>query len=152
MRQPLRLLPLVSLLACFGSDVKDVDDFGDDGSDGGSDGADGGGDGADGSNGPWEGGRSVQGEMAIDFADGSNIGVWDIDGGALDCSACRFAFEADFYNSDVEFTRALEADATGYVYTEYGEYWGYGGVTGNGSGAWTTYSADNYLYTGTFTY
>jgi len=152
MRLPLHLLPLIFAVACFGSDVKDVDDFGDDGSDGSSDGADGGGDGADGGGGPWQGGQSAGGELVVDFADGSNIGVWTIDGVTADCSGCRFALDADFYGSLSDFTRRVEAGADGYVYTDSGEYWGYGGVTGNGSAAWTTYDAGDYAYAGTFSY
>ena len=162
MHNPLHLIPLFFAVACFGSDVKDVDDFGD-GGDGGSsssdsgrwDGTDGR-DGGDGGDGTTSAGAAVSGATSVSFPDGSRIGTWSIAGTTVDCGSCRLGFSGDFEPLDggSDFSRIVECDSQGYVYTDRGEYWGYGDTDGRGHAGWYTYdsSSSGYYYYGYVNY
>lgn len=138
-------------LALVGCSDKDSAD--DSGAADGTDGADGTADGADGT-----AGAAVSGAMETYFADGTYIGTWSIAGETVDCGACAFGFDADFTNTDpgdsaFDISRQVEFDSAGYVYTDGGEYWGYGGAAG-GYAYWVTYdsSTSGYYYYGYVNY
>ena len=68
-----------------------------------------------------------------------------------------FGFSGDFaVTADSEFgadfSRDVTWDAAGYVYTDAGEYWGYGGGDGAGEASWYSYTYTNYLYYGYVNY
>ena len=113
-------------------------------------------DGLDGSDGATVG-DPVSGIAESHAADGSLVGCWDVSGEIIDCGGCRFGFDADFTVSGgdlaSDFSRQVEWNTDGYVYTDGGEYWGYGSAQG-GNAYWTTYDASvsGYSYYGLVTY
>jgi len=136
----------LTLVACSGKDSGDSGADGTDGADGASDGADGG----------TTAGGAVSGGMAATFPDGSLVGDWAISGTTVDCGSCAFGFSGDFtaVSGGADFSRTVEWDSAGYVYTDSGEYWGYGGADGSGYAYWYTYdsSTSGYYYYGYVNY
>ena len=150
-------LPLASV-ACFGKDDDDDDDddWGDADESGDPDrgGDSGGTDGADGGDGFSP--AAVSGRMALYMLSDSEVGYWSISGSTVDCGACLFGFEGEFEVEPdspfgVDFNRRVEwfddGEGDGYVYTNYGEYWGYGEPNGSGTASWYLYSS-SYIYAG----
>ncbi len=99
----------------------------------------------------------VSGAAEAYFTDDALVGSWAVSGQTIDCGGCLFGFDGDFTASGgdfaEDFSRQVEWDAAGYVYTDGGEYWGYGGAS-NGYAAWATYDASTsgYYYYGAVSY
>ena len=137
----------LTLVAC-----SDKDSGGDDsGAADGTDSADGTTDGTDG------GPVAVTGGAANYWIANDQVGTWSITGETISCGDCMFGFSGDFaVTADSEFgadfSRDVTWDAAGYVYTDAGEYWGYGGGDGNGEASFYSYTYTNYLYYGYVNY
>ena len=137
----------LTLVAC-----SDKDSGGDDsGATDGTDSSDGTTDSSDG------GPVAVSGGFATAIVASGSVGTWSISGETVDCGDCMFGFAGDFaVTSDSafgeDFSRQVEWDAAGYVYTDAGEYWGYGGGDGNGEASFYSYTYTNYLYYGFVNY
>ena len=136
----------LTLVAC-----SDKDSGGDDS--GAADGTDS----SDSSDGTDGGPVAVSGGFATAIVASGSVGTWTISGETVDCGDCMFGFAGDFaVTSDSafgeDFSRQVEWDAAGYVYTDAGEYWGYGGGDGNGEASFYSYTYTNYLYYGYVNY
>ena len=137
----------LTMVACSDKDSGSDDSGSAEGTDGTADGTDG-----------TDGGPvSVSGAFSTQIVASGDIGDWTISGETVSCGDCLFGFSGDFAVSSTsafgaDFSRQVEWDADGYVYTDQGEYWGYGGGDGAGTAAFYSYTYTNYLYAGYVNY
>lgn len=76
------------------------------------------------------------------IVDSGLVGSWSLMGTTVDCGACPLSFEVDFtpLGGSDPMVRTLTFRSRGdgeYVYTNQGEYWGFGFRNGFGYASWS---------------